>query len=662
MQTNIIEYNNLILILIFPLVGAFLNGLIQIYSFKKENKPKLLSAILAIGSSFLSFVFVLITFLDFIKQPEGTIFKQKIWDWITTDFINISLSLQFDSLTAVMLLFITFVATLIHIYSVGYMHEDKGFIKFFSYLNLFLFSMLILVLGDNLVVLFVGWEGVGLCSYLLISFWYTDEEKAEAGKKAFITNRIGDAGFLVGIFLLFQLVGTVTFTDLIQKQEILASFATIIGIFLFIGATGKSAQIPLYVWLPDAMAGPTPVSALIHAATMVTAGVYLVARMNFLYQLSPIASTIVAGVGVLTALFSATIAIAQYDIKKVLAYSTVSQLGYMFLGVGVGAYTAGIFHVMTHAFFKALLFLGAGSVIHALHHEQDIRNMGGLKNKIPITAYTFIIAWLAIAGIPPFAGFFSKDEILWKAISLENPILPQLPIIFYVLGIITAFLTAFYMTRLVILTFFGEFRGNSHHKEHHSTHHNNHHNHHPIKEYPIMYIPLIVLAFFSIIAGFVGVPHALGGHNQIEHFLSTSVIIKEGHNISHSLEIPLMILSVIVAMLGILLSFYVFLWKPSISDKIALQFSNLKKLLENKYFIDEIYEAVILKPIRNFADKVAFKSIDFFIIDGFVNGLGPFFYSIGNRLGIIHNGKVQNYILWIFLGVILILYLFLFEI
>lgn len=662
MQMNIIEYHNLVLILIFPLIGAFLNGLIQIFSIKKETKPKNLSAILAIGASFLSFIFALITFLDFIKQPEGTIFKQKIWDWIATDSVNVSLTLQFDSLTAVMLLFVTFVATLIHIYSVGYMHEDEGFIKFFSYLNLFLFSMLILVLGDNLVVLFVGWEGVGLCSYLLISFWYTDEEKAEAGKKAFITNRIGDAGFLVGIFLLFQLVGTVTFTDLIHKQEVLASFATIVGIFLFIGAIGKSAQIPLYVWLPDAMAGPTPVSALIHAATMVTAGVYLVARMNFLYQLSPIASTIVAGIGVLTALFSATIAIAQYDIKKVLAYSTVSQLGYMFLGVGVGAYTAGIFHVMTHAFFKALLFLGAGSVIHALHHEQDIRNMGGLKNKIPITAYTFIIGWLAIAGIPPFSGFFSKDEILWKAISLENSVFPQLPIVFYILGIITAFLTAFYMTRLVILTFFGEYRGDSHHTTHHSTQHNNHHNHNKIKEYPIMYIPLIVLAIFSVIAGFVGIPHALGGHNQIEHFLSTSVSVKEGHNISHSLEIPLMILSVIVAILGILLSFYVFLWKPSISDKIALQFSTIKRLLENKYFVDEIYEAIILKPIRNFADKIAFKSIDFFIIDGFVNGLGPFFYSIGNRLGIIHNGKVQNYILWIFLGVVLIIYLFLFEI
>ncbi|MFN3604914.1 MAG: NADH-quinone oxidoreductase subunit L [Leptonema sp. (in: bacteria)] len=657
MQLPIIEYNLLVWILGFPLLGAIVNAFLHILSLNKKNKPKVFSSLVAVSVSFLSFVFVLITFFDFIKKPAGTIFKQKLWDWIFTESISISLSLQFDSLTAVMLIFITFVATLIHIYSIGYMHEDDGFIKFFSYLNLFLFSMIILVLGDNLLVLFVGWEGVGLCSYLLISFWYTDQEKADAGKKAFITNRIGDAGFLIGIFILFQIVGTVTFTDLIQKQEVLATVATAVSIFLFIGATGKSAQIPLYVWLPDAMAGPTPVSALIHAATMVTAGVYLVARMSFLFQLSPIASTLVASIGILTALFSATIAIAQYDIKKVLAYSTVSQLGYMFLAVGVGAYASGIFHVMTHAFFKALLFLGAGSVIHALHHEQDIRNMGGLKNKIPITAYTFIIAWLAISGIPPFSGFFSKDEILWNAISKENSIFPNLPLVFYGLGIITAFLTAFYMTRLVILVFLGDSRKSNHHEKSHS-----HHHEHEIKEYPIMYVPLIILSFFSVVAGFVGIPHALGGENYIEHFLSTSLVVKAGHNVNHSLEIPLMVLSVVVSIAGILLSFYVFLWKPSISQNISERFSAIKTLLENKYFIDEIYEAVILRPIRNFSDKIAFKSIDFFMIDGFLNGLGPFFYTVGNRLGFLHNGKVQNYILWIFLGLVFVLYIFLFEI
>jgi NADH-quinone oxidoreductase subunit L len=539
------------------------------------------------------------------------------------------------------------------------MHEDEGFIKFFSYLNLFLFSMLTLVLGDNLIVLFIGWEGVGLCSYLLISFWYTDKEKAEAGKKAFITNRIGDAGFLVGIFILLKILGTVTFTDLMMQKEVLASIATIAGIALFIGATGKSAQIPLYVWLPDAMAGPTPVSALIHAATMVTAGVYLVARMNFLFALSPLASTIVATIGIITAFFAATIAIAQYDIKKVLAYSTVSQLGYMFLGVGVGAYNAGIFHVMTHAFFKALLFLGAGSVIHALHHEQDIRNMGGLLKKIPITGWTFIIAWLAIAGIPPFAGFFSKDEILWKAISIENPVVPWLPTFYYTLGIITALLTAFYMTRLVVLTFFGEYRGNHTHHNHHNEHHDHHHE---IKEYPIMYIPLIILAIFSAVVGFLGVPHVLGGHNIIEHFLAPVVSIKEGHNIPHEYEIPLMILSVVIAIVGIVSAFWVFLWKEDISNYFANQYKTFKQLLENKYYIDEIYEAVILKPIRAFADQVAYKIVDFFIIDGFANGLGPFLYGVGNRLKIIHNGKIQTYVLLIYLGFVMLVYLFLFQI
>ncbi len=653
---NIIQNDLLGYIVLPPLIGAFLNGIIHLIYVNKEKKPKAISSLIAIIASALTFILSAYVWYLLIQLPEGSILKQKLWDWIVVGDFNISLAFQFDALTAVMLLFITFVATLIHIYSVGYMHEDEGFIKFFSYLNLFLFSMLTLVLGDNLIVLFIGWEGVGLCSYLLISFWYTDKEKAEAGKKAFITNRIGDAGFLVGIFILLKILGTVTFTDLMMQKEILASIATMVGIALFIGATGKSAQIPLYVWLPDAMAGPTPVSALIHAATMVTAGVYLVARMNFLYALTPLASTIVATIGIITAFFAATIAIAQYDIKKVLAYSTVSQLGYMFLGVGVGAYNAGIFHVMTHAFFKALLFLGAGSVIHALHHEQDIRNMGGLLKKIPITGWTFIIAWLAIAGIPPFAGFFSKDEILWKAISIENPIVPWLPTFYYLLGIITALLTAFYMTRLVILTFFGEYRGNAHH-------HNGHQEeHHEIKEYPIMYIPLIILAIFSAIVGFLGVPHVLGGHNIIEHFLSPVVSIKEGHNIPHEYEIPLMILSVVIAIVGILSAFWVFLWKEDVSTYFANQYSTFKQLLENKYYIDEIYEAVILKPIRAFADQVAYKIVDFFVIDGFANGLGPFMYGVGNRLKILHNGKIQTYVLLIYLGLVMLVYLFLFQI
>ncbi len=655
---KIIEFNYLAFIVLPPLIGFLVNGFIYLFVSNKDSRshPKMVSSLIAVVASGLTFVFTLVAYFELIQQSEGTILKQYLWDWIHTGNFKISLAFQFDTLSAVMLLFITFVATLIHIYSIGYMHEDEGFIKFFAYLNLFLFSMLTLVLGDNLVVLFIGWEGVGLCSFLLISFWYSDPEKAEAGKKAFITNRIGDAGFLIGIFLMIAFLGTVSFTELIEQKEKLAEIATLAGIALFIGATGKSAQIPLYVWLPDAMAGPTPVSALIHAATMVTAGVYLVARMNFLYTLTPEASTIIAIVGVLTALLAATIAIAQYDIKKVLAYSTVSQLGYMFLGVGVGAYTAGIFHVMTHAFFKALLFLGAGSVIHALHHEQDIRNMGGLLKKIPITSWTFIIAWLAIAGIPPFSGFFSKDEILWKAISIKNPIFPELPVILYSIGILTAFLTAFYMTRLVILTFLGEYRGHSYHEVHHS------HNHHEIKEYPVMYIPLVILAIFSIIAGFVGIPHVLGGHNYIEEFLGKTVTIIENDNISHSMEIPLMLLSIGIAISGILLSFYVFLWNPSLSELVAMKAKNLKILLENKYFVDEIYEIIILKPIRSFADKISFKAIDFLIIDGFANGLGPFFYGVGNKLKQIHNGKIQTYLILMFIGLILFVYLFIFEI
>ncbi|MCS7205408.1 MAG: NADH-quinone oxidoreductase subunit L [Leptospiraceae bacterium] len=659
-ELNIIEYSLLGWILLPPLLGSLINGILHISNIHKEEKPKTLSSLIAIVASGLTFILSVFAFFELIKHPEGSILKHKLWDWIFAGDYQISFSLQFDALTAVMLLFITFVATVIHIYSVGYMHEDEGFIKYFSYLNLFLFSMLTLVLGDNLVVLFIGWEGVGLCSYLLISFWYSDEEKAEAGKKAFITNRIGDAGYLVGVFILYNVVGTVTFTELLQKKEILSSIATLVGIALFIGATGKSAQIPLYVWLPDAMAGPTPVSALIHAATMVTAGVYLVARMSFLYELSPLASTVVATTGILTALFSATIAIAQYDIKKILAYSTVSQLGFMFLGVGVGAHNAGIFHVMTHAFFKALLFLGAGSVIHALHHEQDIRKMGGLLKKIPITGWTFLIAWLAIAGIPPLSGFFSKDEILWKAISIENPLVPWLPNFYFTIGIITAFLTAFYMTRLVVFTFFGEYRGSKPHFHPHREEHEHKHDH-EIKEYPIMYIPLIVLAFFSVIAGFLGVPHALGGHNYIEEFLSPVVVIKQGHHVPHEWEIPLMILSVLVAVVGILFAFYVFLWKEKVSEAFVHRFPQIRYFLNNKYFVDEIYEALILKPIRGFANFVSFRTVDMLIIDGFVNNVGNVIYSLGRFLKILHNGKVQTYVVLMYLGFVLLLYLLLIQ-
>ena len=641
-ETRIVESSSLWLIAAAPLAGAFLNGMISlIYAKKPEKAPKTISAAIAIIAAASTFVFTMMAFKELLSK-EGIVLKQMLWTWINAGDLNIDLGFQFDQLTAVMLTFITSVATLIHIYSVGYMHDDEGFTKFFTYLNLFLFSMIVLVLGESMTVLFVGWEGVGLCSYLLISFWYTDPEKAEAGKKAFITNRIGDAGFLIAMFVVFGAVGTLSFSEIQGKAGfVTAGIATIACIAMLVGASGKSAQLPLYVWLPDAMAGPTPVSALIHAATMVTAGVYLVARTHFLFAMSPVASTVVAIVGALTALFAATIALAQYDIKKVLAYSTVSQLGFMFLGVGVGAYNAGIFHVMTHAFFKACLFLGAGSVIHALHHEQDIRHMGGLLKKIPVTAITFLVAWVAIAGIPPFAGFFSKDEILWKTIATENHVIPWLPYALFGIGVFTAMLTAFYMTRLIVLTFFGSYRGHAHH----------------ISEHAIMTVPLVLLAILSAVGGFVGVPHALGGHNMFEHFLMpvVGVSMPEAHNVDHSAELPLMGLSVGVALLGILGAFYAFLWNPAFGDKIASAAGGFKKLLENKWYVDELYEALVLGPIRKIADWVSFKFVDFMVIDGFVNGLGPFVYAVGDRLKLLHNGKVRMYLAYIFAGVAFLL-------
>lgn len=642
-----IETTGLWMLAAAPLAGAAVNGLISlIFAKRPEKAPHLLSAAIAIVAAGSTFVFAVLAVMEL--NGAGQPLHQTLWPWIHAGTLHIDLAFRFDQLTAVMLLFVTFVATLIHVYSVGYMHGDEGFTKFFTYLNLFLFSMLVLVLGDSMPVMFVGWEGVGLCSYLLISFWYDDPAKAEAGKKAFITNRIGDAGFLIAMFIIFQVTGTLSFAGIQSKAEFFtAGLATAAALAMFVGATGKSAQIPLYVWLPDAMAGPTPVSALIHAATMVTAGVYLVARTHFLFALSPLASTVVAVVGVLTALFAATIAVAQYDIKKVLAYSTVSQLGFMFLGVGVGAYNAGIFHVMTHAFFKACLFLGAGSVIHALHHEQDIRHMGGLLKKIPVTATTFLVAWIAISGLPPFAGFFSKDEILWKAIATENPLIPWLPVALFGVGLFTAMLTAFYMTRLILLTFFGEYRGHAHEVSEHAT----------------MTVPLVILAALSAVAGFVGVPAALGGSNLLEHFLEPVVghSMPEAHNLPHSAELPLMGLSVLVAGLGMLGAWYAFRKSPEFGDSLARSLSGLQRLLENKWYIDEIYEMLVLRPIRMIAEWISFRFIDFLLIEGIVNGLGPMAYSIGDRLSLMQNGRVRAYLAYLFSGVVLLLYLLLLQ-
>ncbi|MET0243606.1 MAG: NADH-quinone oxidoreductase subunit L, partial [Flavitalea sp.] len=501
------------------------------------------------------------------------------------------------------------------------------------------FSMLLLVMGGNYVIMFIGWEGVGLCSYLLIGYWFKNIEYGNAAKKAFIMNRIGDLGFLLGIFWLIAKLGTVTYhtqdnagvLDLFDKLS--KTDITGITLLLFVGATGKSAQIPLYTWLPDAMAGPTPVSALIHAATMVTAGIYMIARSNILYTLAPTTQTVITIVGLATALFAATIAIKQNDIKKVLAYSTVSQLGYMFIGLGVGAYTGAVFHVMTHAFFKALLFLGAGSVIHAMHHEQDIRNMGGLKKKLPVTHLTFLLGCIAIAGIPPFSGFFSKDEILAAAYA-ANPI-------FWVLGVAGAAMTAYYMFRLYATTFLGQFRG-THEQEHH------------LHESPAaMTVPLVVLAILSVVGGFIGIPavFAEGGH-QLEHFLapifaeSVKIQSSHSHHLSHSTEYMLMGISVGIALIAIFFAISRFSRKPELNE-----FEGAGKVLANKWYVDELYDAIIVRPLAalgKFFNNVMERSV----IDGAVNGVGKFLQYGSRQVRLLQSGQVGNYVLLMVLGIL----------
>ncbi|MCX6830469.1 MAG: NADH-quinone oxidoreductase subunit L, partial [candidate division Zixibacteria bacterium] len=491
----------LYLIPLFPLIGFLLNGLFI------GRLHKRVISLIACGSVGLSFLLGVKFFFDLLSLPENArIIGQVLFTWISSGEFNVNIGFLFDPLSAVMVLVVSGVGFLIHLYSIGYMHDDSGYGRYFTYLNLFVFSMLTLVLADNYLLMFVGWEGVGLCSYLLIGFWYEKKSAADAGKKAFIVNRIGDFGFLLGLFIIFWQTGSLNFAAVFEKAPVVfmagGGLITAATLLLFLGAAGKSAQIPLYVWLPDAMEGPTPVSALIHAATMVTAGVYMIARSNILYTLAPVSLSVVAVVGMATALFAATIALAQNDIKRVLAYSTISQLGYMFTACGVAAFSAGIFHLMTHAFFKALLFLGAGSVIHALSGQQDMRHMGGLKRHLPATYLTFLIATLAIAGIPGLSGFFSKDEILWKAFSSDygSPWL-------WAVGLFTAMLTAFYMFRLVFLTFFGEERLDHHAKAH-------------LHESPkIMTVPLSILAVLSVIGGYIGIPYVLGGSNQFEKFL-----------------------------------------------------------------------------------------------------------------------------------------------
>jgi NADH-quinone oxidoreductase subunit L len=596
------------------------------------------------GSVGLATVAAYARLIPFVRTNHSPV-VEKISDWITAGPFAVDLSLRLDPLSALMVSFVTFVGFLIHLYSVGYMSHDEtdaGYARYFAYLNLFMFSMLVLVLGNNFLLMFVGWEGVGLCSYFLIGYYYDRQYAADAGRKAFVVNRIGDFGFLLGMFGVFHWFGTLDFSAVFGAAAAdpgrFAPGMTLVCLCLFVGAIGKSAQVPLYVWLPDAMAGPTPVSALIHAATMVTAGVYMVTRCNVLFRLAPDAMLAVAVVGAATAIFAATIALAQNDIKKVLAYSTVSQLGYMFLACGVGAYVAGMFHVMTHAFFKACLFLGSGSVIHAMGGEQDMRRMGGLRSKLPVTWWTFLIATLALAGIPPLAGFFSKDAILAGAFEDRRYVL-------FGIGLLTAGMTAFYMFRLVSLTFSGRFRGTAE-QEHH------------LHESPAtMTLPLIVLAGLSVVGGWVGVPPAIAGAgNRFAAFLSPVFPALPGIGgpgaLSHATEWLLMAVSTGFAAGGLVLAWTWYAKQEGrVPARIAAAFPGVSALVRDKFRVDELYDALFVRPFRALA-RVLWKVVDVLIIDGILNA-GAFLVELaGDLLRFLQTGNVRNYALTFFLGVV----------
>jgi NADH-quinone oxidoreductase subunit L len=616
------------LVPLFPLLGFLINGLLR----KQLSKPA--TGFIGSAAILASFVVSVLLFLDVKAGKTGV---AQLFDFISFGQIHIPFAFLVDQLSSLFLLIITGVGFLIHLYSTAYMkeEEDQHFARYFAYLNLFVFSMLLLVLGANYVIMFIGWEGVGLCSYLLIGFWFKNNDYNHAATKAFVMNRMGDLGFLLAIFYLLAKVGSVNYSDVFSgATQLSPASLTIITLLLFVGATGKSAQIPLYTWLPDAMAGPTPVSALIHAATMVTAGIYMVARSNILYTLAPHTNSVVAIVGLATAVLAASIALKQNDIKKVLAYSTVSQLGYMFLGLGVGAYTGAVFHVMTHAFFKALLFLGAGSVIHAMHHEQDIRNMGGLRKHLPITHITFLLGCIAIAGIPPFSGFFSKDEILAAAYESNK--------IYWVIGVLTAGMTAFYMFRLYATTFLGQFRG-THEQEHH------------LHESPLaMTIPLIVLAILAVVGGLIGIPEVFmkDGH-WLEHFLSP--IFADGYRhtaeraaASRQTGFVLMAASVGLAIIAALFAMNKFSKKPDLQEP-----AGAGKVLANKWYVDEIYDALVVKPLDafgRFLNNVVEKSG----IDWIVNGVGKGVQYSSRQLRLLQSGQVGTYVLMMIVGMLIL--------
>ena len=640
-----------------PLAGFLANGALAI------RRPAAKDAVSYIGVGVLIAAFIVSVgvFIDLLKSPPHSPHIITLWRWLPVGPLQLDLAFQVDQLSAVMLLVVTGVGSLIHLFSVGYMKSDPGYARYFAYLNLFVVFMLVLVLGSSFPVMFIGWEGVGLCSYLLIGFWFNDKANADAGKKAFIVNRIGDFGFMVAMFLIWHHLGTLTFTGMTDRAPAVfasgSATVTAITLFLFLGCTGKSAQIPLYTWLPDAMAGPTPVSALIHAATMVTAGVYLVARTNVLFALAPVSSTVVAGIGALTALFAATIALRQYDIKKVLAYSTVSQLGYMFIGVGTGAYASGVFHLVTHAFFKALLFLGAGSVIHAMHHAyhathshadaQDMRNMGGLRQYMPATFWLMLIATLAIAGVPPFSGFFSKDEILAAAFARGG----DLPIYyaFYAMGIVAALLTAFYMARLLTMTFLGENRTGEQERQH-------------LHEAPlVMTGPLIVLGVLSAVGGIINLPPLVGGGAALEHWLEP--VTAQAHQF-FALEMPhgqteyfLVGGAVAIGLLGLFAGYRATLARKIVPASESAEDTGVARVLNRKYYVDEIYDAVIVRPLVWLSRTVLWRAVDQGVVDGAaVNGTAKLSRGLGWLGSRLQTGQVGVYVVLFLVGALWILH------
>ncbi len=624
--------NYFYLITILPLAGFLFNGLFG-YKIKNEKITGTIGSITILGS----FVITILTFLHLqILDENSRAITVNLFQWISAGNLNIAVSYYIDPLSMVMCLVITGVGFLIHVYSIGYMHGDKGFARFFAFLNLFIFAMLNLVLGDNFLLMFLGWEGVGLCSYLLIGFYYEKKFTGDAANKAFWVNRIGDFGFMLAMFFIFYYFGTLNFQNVfssVSSAALPVSAFTVIALLLFVGATGKSAQIPLYIWLPDAMAGPTPVSALIHAATMVTAGVYMIARCSILFAMSPIAMNVVMYIGVFTALLAATIAIAQNDIKKILAYSTISQLGFMFMAMGIGAFSIGIFHLVTHAFFKALMFLGAGSVIHAMHEEQDVTKMGGLKNKIKITFVTFLMGGIAISGVPPFSGFFSKDEILSSLFFSGHYIA-------FGLALGAAFMTAFYIFRLISLTFYGKPRYDESAI-------------HPHESTATMTVPLIILALLSVIGGVIGLPHIIGTDyiaNWLDPvFVNAAKIIPEQPEVV-STELDLMGASILIAIIAIFFSVKLF----KTGQKTEAGAGRLYNVLKNKYYVDEIYDAVFVTPFRMLSGFM-YSIFDMKIIDGIVNGSGKFFTNLSIDWRRLQTGIIQDYAILSIAGILAII-------